>query len=83
MPHSITRGEVHVNHGQSTVGVDMDGSDIFLSAFCQSCITGEKAKDVVEEAYCSTMLCLLGNKAMEEKTLISFPEEYKIPYMKF
>jgi hypothetical protein len=29
------------------------------------------------------MLCLLGNKAMEEKKLITFPEEYKIPYMKF
>ena len=46
-------------------------------------VTGEKAKDVVEEAYCSTLLCLLGNKAMEEQRLITFPEEYKIPYMKF
>ena len=48
-----------------------------------SCITGEKAKDVVEEAYCSTLLCLLGNQAMEEQRMITFPEEYKIPYMKF
>ena len=53
------------------------------SAFCTSCITGEKVKDVVEEAYCATMLCLLGNEAMEKKTAVPFPEEYKIPYMKF
>ena len=83
IPHALIEGEIHTNHGQSTVGVDKDGSDIILSAFCQSCITGEKAKDVVEEAYCSTLLCLLGNQAMEEQRLITFPEEYKIPYMKF
>lgn len=83
VPHAIVEGEVHINHGQSTVGVDMDGSDVILSAFCQSCITGEKAKNVVEEAYCSTLLCLLGNRAMEEKTLVYLPDEYKIPYMKF
>ena len=82
-PHAIISGEVHVNHGQSTVGVDKDGSDVILSAFCQSCITGEKAKNVVEEAYCSTLLCLLGNKAMEARELVYLPDEYKIPYMKF
>ena len=46
-------------------------------------ITGEKAENVVEEAYCSTLLCLLANQAMDEKRIITFPEEYKIPYMKF
>ena len=60
-----------------------DGSDIILSSFCQSCITGEKAQNVVEEAYCSTVLCLLGNQAMDEQRHIRFPDEYKIPYMKF
>jgi hypothetical protein len=65
------------------VGADNDGSDVILSAFCQSCLTGEKAESVVEEAYCSTLLCLLGNQAMEEGRIIKFPEEYKIPYMKF
>lgn len=82
-PHAIISGEVHVNHGQSTVGVDKDGSDVILSAFCQSCISGEKAKNVVEEAYCSTLLCLLGNKAMEARGIVYLPDEYKIPYMKF
>ncbi len=82
-PYALIDGKIYVNEGQSTVGADKDGSDVILSAFCQSCITGEKAKDVVEEAYCSTMLCLLGNQAMEEERMITFPEEYKIPYMKF
>ena len=65
------------------VGADKDGSDIILSAFCLSCITGEKAPNVVEEAYCSTVLCLLGNRAMEEQRTIRLPEQYRIPYMKF
>ncbi len=30
-----------------------------------------------------TVLCLLGNQAMEEQRHIFFPDEYKIPYMKF
>lgn len=82
-PHFVIEGNIHVNQGLSMVGVDKDGSDIILSAFCQSCITGEKAKDIVEEAYCSTVLCLLGNEAMKQEKRIIFPDEYKIPYMKF
>lgn len=83
VPHPVIEGAVHVNGGQNMIGVDQDGSDVILSAFCQSCITGEKAENVVEEAYCSTVLCLLGNRAMEERRFIEFPDEYKIPYMKF
>lgn len=83
VPHPVIEGAVHVNGGQNMIGVDEDGSDVILSAFCQSCITGEKAENVVEEAYCSTVLCLLGNRAMEERRFIEFPDEYKIPYMKF
>lgn len=83
IPHSIIEGKVSVNGGQNMIGVDNDGSDVILSAFCTACITGEKAVNVVEEAYCSTVLCLLGNKAMDEQRTIVFPEYYKIPYMKF
>ena len=82
-PHFIINGDIHVNSGLSMIGADKDGSDIILSSFCQSCITGEKAQNVVEEAYCSTVLCLLGNQAMDEQRHILFPDEYKIPYMKF
>ncbi len=83
IPHNILEGEFHVNDGLSMIGALKDGSDEILSAFCQACITGEKGKNIVEEAYLATMLCHLGNQAMAEQKRIIFPEEYKIPYMKF
>lgn len=83
VPHAVLEGKFSVNTGESMVSSDHDGSDEILSAFCQSCITGEKARNVVEEAYYSSILCLLGNQAMEEQRTIDFPEEYKIPYLKF
>jgi len=83
VPHPVLEGKFSISNGESMTGFEADGSDVILSAFCQSCITGEKAKDVVEEAYCSTVLCLLGNQAMEEGRTLEFPDEYKIPYMKF
>lgn len=83
VPHSILDGVTHVNHGQSTVGVDHDGSEDILAAFCRDCITGERPANVVEEAYSATALCLLGNLAIETGSTIDFPDEYKIPYMKF
>ncbi len=83
-PHNIIEGEFHVNDGLSMIGALKDGSDEILSAFCQACITGEKGKNIVEEAYLATMLCHLGgNQAITEQKKISFPEEYKIPYMRF
>lgn len=81
--HNILEGKFHVNEGFSMIGADNDGSDAILSAFCQACITEEKGKDIVEEAYSATMQCLLGNQAMEERREVFFPEEYKIPYMNF
>lgn len=75
--HTVLEGGSHMD------GVLQDGSDNMLSAFCQACITGEKGESIVEEAYISTILCLLGNRAMAEERKITFPEEYKIPYMKF
>ncbi len=83
IPHAVLSGPVHVNHGQSTTGVSLDGSEDIIAAFCQSCITGERAENVVEEAYCSTVLCLLGNQAMDTQSIVTFPEEYKIPYLSF
>ena len=49
-PHPIMEGHVAVNSGESMVSSDADGSDKILAAFCTSCITGEKAENVVEEA---------------------------------
>lgn len=82
-PFPILAENYNVSDGVSMVGAVNDGSDQILSAFCQACITGEKGKNIVEEAYSSTILCHLGNQAMEEQKKIDFPEEYKIPYMNF
>jgi predicted dehydrogenase len=82
-PNYVLQGEMHVNKGLSMVGVEKDGSEDILSAFCQGCITGEKGKNIVEEAYSATMLCLLGNQAIAEQRKVNFPDEYKLPYMKF
>jgi len=81
--HYIIEGNFNFNDGLSMIGAVKDGSDEIMSAFCQACITGEKGKHIVEEAYTATMLCLLGNQAIAEQRKINFPEEYKIPYMKF
>ncbi len=83
VPHAVLDKRINVNAGQSMIGVENDGSDVIMSAFCQSCITGEKAENVVEEAYCATLLCLLANQAMDEHRIVTFPDEYKIPYMNF
>ena len=82
-PHNIMEGKFNINEGVSMIGAEKDGSDQILSAFCQACITGEKAKNIVEEAYSATMLCLLGNQAMAEQRKVEFPDEYKIPFIKF
>ena len=83
VPHQLASEVLGVNAGQSMVSAMHDGSDLAMSAFCTSCINGERAANIVEEAYSSTMLCLLGNQAMDEGRLVRFPEEYKIPYLKF
>lgn len=72
-----------INSGLSMTGAVNDGSDKLVSAFCQACITGEKAENIVEECYLSTILCLMGNQAIAEQRKIDFPEEYKIPYLNF
>jgi len=82
-PHYVVEGKISINPGVDMTGVDKDGSDILISAFCQAAITGEKAKNIVEECYCSTMLCLMGNQAVAEQKKIDFPENYKIPYLNF
>ena len=82
-PNHVLPGKISVNSGTSMIGVENDGSLELVDAFCQACLTGEKAPNVVEEAYGSTLLCLLGNQAIAEERKIFFPEEYKIDYFKF
>lgn len=72
---------VKTHDGSNTTGAADDGSLELVSAFCTSVITGETMPMIVEEAYYSTILALLGNQAMEEKRVLEFPKEYLIPYL--
>lgn len=73
--------KVTTNDGTSTVGAVDDGSDVLIAAFCHSVITGHQHPGIVEEAYYSTLMALLGLQAMDEHRMVKFPEEYKIPYL--
>jgi len=75
--------KVSSTSGASSVGADNDGSIELVEAFCHSVITGKPAVNLVEEAYYSSVLALLGIKAMEEQSIITFPDQYKIPYLNF
>ncbi|HEY5499121.1 MAG TPA: Gfo/Idh/MocA family oxidoreductase [Bacteroidales bacterium] len=67
--------------GTSTTGVAGDGSEELVAAFCHSVINGKPVPGLVEEAYYSSVLALLGLQAMDEKRILNFPEKYKIPYL--
>ncbi|WP_080905355.1 Gfo/Idh/MocA family protein [Parabacteroides sp. Marseille-P3160] len=72
---------VKTHDGSNTTGAVGDGSVELVSSFCDSVITGKPIPVLVEEAYYSSVLALLGLQAMEEHRIIEFPEEYKIPYL--
>ncbi|CAK7032244.1 MAG: Inositol 2-dehydrogenase/D-chiro-inositol 3-dehydrogenase [Parabacteroides sp.] len=85
---SVNKGEMIMDHvtthsGESSVGAVGDGSMELVTAFCEAAITGKPAPNLVEEAYYSSVLALLGLQAMEEERVIHFPDEYKIPYLNF
>lgn len=85
---SRNKGEFIVNNatlhdGASSVGAVGDGSVELLTAFCEAAVTGRQAMNLVEEAYYSSVLALLGLQAMKEQRTIQFPDEYKIPYLNF
>jgi predicted dehydrogenase len=69
--------------GESSVGFVNDGSEQLLTSFCEAATTGRPAECLVEEAYYSSVLGLLGLQAMDEQRILTFPNEYKIPYLNF
>lgn len=80
---SINKGyyimdNIKSHDGSSSVGAADDGSMELLEAFCNASIKGEKAPMLVEEAYYSSVLALLGLQAMEENRIIAFPKEFEI-----
>jgi len=81
---SINKGyyvieNVKVTSGESSVGSAVDdGSAALMTAFCNSAISSQVNDYIVEEAYYSSVLALLGLQAMEEQRIVRFPEEYAI-----
>ena len=43
--------------------------------------TQKQPKNIAEEGYYASMLCLLGHQALEEERTLYFPDEYKIDYL--
>lgn len=66
---------VTVNDGSSSTGAAGDGSAELIHAFCHAVISGHQPDKIVDEAYWSTLLALLGDRATREKTMISIPKE--------
>jgi predicted dehydrogenase len=80
---SINKGypvleNMNVTSGESSTGAVGDGSIELLTAFCNSAIANEKNDRLVEEAYYSSVYALLGLQAMDEKRIVTFPEELAI-----
>ena len=70
---------LQVHDGSNTTGAAVDdGSKGLLESFCNAMITGKSMPMLVEEAYYSCLLALLGNQAMDEHRIVPFPDEYKI-----
>ena len=66
---------VTVNDGASSVGAAGDGSAELIHAFCLAAISGVQPAGIVEEAYWSTLLALLGDRATREGTRLEIPRE--------
>ena len=66
---------VTVNDGASSVGAAGDGSVELMHAFCLSVITGRQPAGIVEEAYWSTLLALLGDRATHLCSRVDIPGE--------
>lgn len=60
-----------------------DGTFQLVEAFCNAAKASKPVAGIVEEAYYSSILSLMGLQAMDEQCVVHFPEEYKIPYLKF
>lgn len=73
----------NVNKGEYLIGEKptADGSLLLLEAFVESCITQKQPPKLVEEGYYASTLSILGDQAMIEGKILTYPEEYKIDYL--
>ena len=58
-----------------------DGTSLLLEAFVEAAITEKQPARIAEEGYYASMLCLLGDQALQEEKTLYFPDEFKINYL--
>lgn len=71
------------NHGEFILGErpKTDGTSLLLEAFAESVITRRQPERIAEEGYYASMLCLLGDQALQEGRTLCFPDEFKLNYL--
>ena len=71
------------NHGEYILGErpKSDGSSLLTEAFVEAVITRKQPERIAEEGYYASMLCLLGDQALQEERTLYFPDEFKINYL--
>ena len=57
-----------------------DGTSLLTEAFVEAVVTQRQPKNIAEEGYYASLLCLWGHEALERGEILSFPEQYKIDY---
>lgn len=73
----------NVNHGEYLIGEKpkSDGTSLLIDAFAEAVITQQQPKNIAEEGYYASALCLLGHDAIEAEQILTFPDEYKLNYL--
>ena len=57
-----------------------DGTSLLLDAFVEAVVTQRQPKNIAEEGYYASLLCLWGHEAMVRGEILPFPDQYKINY---
>ena len=72
----------NVNNGEYILGKrpDSDGTSLLTEAFVEACITQKQPKNIAEEGYYASQLCLFGHEALEKGEILDFPDKYYIDY---
>lgn len=71
------------NKGEFILGESpkSDGTSLLLEAFVEAVITSKQPERIAEEGYYASMLCLLGDEAMQQEKTLCFPDEFKLDYL--
>ncbi len=58
-----------------------DGTSLMLAAFVEAVITQKQPPHIAEEGYYASALTLLGDQAITEGQMLTFPDKYKLNYL--